>query len=81
VVRSIIAVAIRLILLSLVVGLILSFLHLSPLGLFADFGATLRTMAAIVPDLVHWAIPYVLLGAEIVIPIALLLGLLRMRRR
>ncbi|HWK45428.1 MAG TPA: DUF6460 domain-containing protein [Stellaceae bacterium] len=63
---------IRLLLLCLVVGLILAFFNITPQHLFNDTIGTIRELVAVVTGITHWAAPYVVLGAVVVIPIAIL---------
>jgi Domain of unknown function (DUF6460) len=75
------SVAIRLVALSIVLGLVLSALGFSPL----DIAASLRALATRIYetgfDAVIWAWRYFLLGAVIVFPVFLLVRLLRLGRR
>ena len=70
-----------LVLLCLVVGLILTTLHITPLGLVTDTWATIRHVINLFLDVASWAIPYILLGAVVVVPIAVLSVVLRGARR
>jgi hypothetical protein len=70
-----------LVLLCLVVGLILSTLHITPRSLFLDTWATNRHVADLFLGTASWAIPYILLGAVVVVPIILLSWLLKSSRR
>ncbi len=71
----------RILILCFLVGLILSYLHLSPYGLAGDLLRTLREMADFVVGLLRWAGPFVRLGAVVVLPVALILLVLRLARR
>jgi len=75
------AVALRLVALSIVLGLVLSALGFSPL----DIATSLRTLATRLYDTgfdaIIWAWRYFLLGAVIVFPVFLVMRLLRLGRR
>lgn len=66
------ATIVKLALLSLAVGLVLSALDITPEHLFLHFGATIRSLYDLISHLVRWAVPYVLLGATVVVPIWLI---------
>jgi hypothetical protein len=70
-----------LVLLCLVVGLLLTTLDITPRSLFLDTWATIRHVADLFLGVFSWAIPYILLGATVVVPIAILSWLLRGARR
>lgn len=71
----------RLLLLCFLVGLLLSYLNLSPQGLVADMAGTLRELGALLVGFLRWAGPYVRLGAVVVVPVAVVVVLLRLARR
>jgi hypothetical protein len=71
---------VRLVLLCLLVGLVLSFFDITPQHIVTD---TLRTLSRIYDLLfgaVHWAVPYILLGAVVVVPVAVISLMMRRRR-
>ena len=70
----------KLILASLGVGLLLSFLNVDPRKLVYNFGDTVRAIFDQGVDLVQWATPYVMLGAIVVVPIWLVTMLARYAR-
>jgi hypothetical protein len=70
-----------LVLLCLVVGLILATLHITPLGLVTETWATIRHAINLFLEVASWAIPYILLGAVVVVPIVVLSVVLRGARR
>jgi hypothetical protein len=70
-----------LVLLCLVVGLVLATLHITPRGLFLDTWATIRHIVDLFLSVGSWAIPYILLGALVVVPIAVVSWLLKGARR
>tara|TARA_B100000686_G_scaffold202655_1_gene209591 strand:- start:1456 stop:1704 length:249 start_codon:yes stop_codon:yes gene_type:complete len=71
---------IRIVLLCLVVGLVISALGLTPENLLGLLGNTVIRLFNIAVDLVQWAVPYVLVGTVVVIPIWLLLAIVRYAR-
>ena len=72
---------IRLLPLCLVVGLLLAFFNVNPAHILTDTAGTLHLVARLLVDFFHWAKPYVLLGAVVVLPVACLMLLLRLVRR
>jgi ABC-type uncharacterized transport system permease subunit len=70
----------KLLLLCLVVGLLLTFFDITPQHIFHD---TLRTVGEIwdlISRLVRWAVPYILMGAVVVVPVAIISVVVRARR-
>ncbi len=72
---------IKLLVLSLVVGLALNLFNLDPLSLLANFGGTVEAIFKTAVSAVTWAIPHMLLGAAVVLPIWLLIVVLRTARK
>jgi hypothetical protein len=64
--------AIGLLVLCFLVGLFLATLGITPRGILTDTWETILSVAYLAKDLTLWAIPYILLGAVVVIPVALL---------
>jgi hypothetical protein len=60
---------VRLVALSLVVGLVLSLFDISPLNALASVSRTAADVFRAVVDALAWALPYVIAGAIIVLPI------------
>lgn len=56
----------------LLVGLLLAWLHITPQSLFTDAFATVERIIRLAIDVGRWAIPYIVLGAVVVVPIAIL---------
>jgi hypothetical protein len=54
---------------SLVVGLGLALLGVSPRALLASIGGTAQDIFKVFVDLFQWALEYILLGAVVVLPI------------
>jgi hypothetical protein len=71
---------IKLALICLGVGLVLSFFDIDPVGLLRNFPQAIRSVFDVVVNMIRWAVPYVLLGAVVVVPVWLVLFLLRMAR-
>ncbi len=71
---------IKLVVASLVVGLVLATLNIDPVDLLRDFKGTLERLAQWSVDAFGWAFSYILLGAVIVVPIWLAVYLIRMFR-
>ena len=71
---------VKLLIVSLILGLVLSFFDISPQGLLRSLGATVEDIAAILASLLEWSIGYILIGAVVVVPIWLILRALRIAR-
>lgn len=71
----------KLLVLSLLVGLVMSWLDLTPLDLVANLGEHARAFFDWMRRFVGWAVDYVLLGAMVVVPVWLLLLLVNRLRR
>jgi hypothetical protein len=71
---------IRLVVLCLVVGLLLSFFNITPQHIVTDTLRTLREIYDLLFGAVHWAVPYILLGAVVVVPVAVISVMTRRRR-
>ena len=70
----------KLLLASLIVGLVMHWLGLTPRSLVAHFGDTVETLFREMASFADWAIDYVLVGAVIVVPIWLIGFLLNKAR-
>ncbi|QQP91202.1 hypothetical protein IGS68_08340 [Skermanella sp. TT6] len=68
---------VRIIVLSLFVGLALSFLDIEPMGILHDTWDTILAVFGLFAGVAEWALPYVLVGAVVVVPLALVAALLR----
>jgi succinate dehydrogenase hydrophobic anchor subunit len=64
--------AIGVIVLCLLVGLLLTHLGIAARGILTDTWHTILSVGRLVGDLVEWAVPYTLLGAVVVVPLALI---------
>ena len=83
-IRKIVGTAIKLLLICLLVGWILSVIDIDALGFIRFLSQSLRHAGELAADGVRWAVPYILLGAVVVIPfyiIKLGLDLLKKRKR
>jgi hypothetical protein len=78
--RGVIATAVKLILASLAVGLVLSALDITSGEVFNRVVALTRRAVAIAGDLATWALDYIIVGAAVVVPIWLVLALIRRLR-
>ncbi len=79
--RNISRTLLRLFFFSLIVGLVLSALNVSPESVLGAIGGTVESIFLVVVDAVNWAVPFVLIGAVVVLPIWLVLTALRFVRR
>jgi hypothetical protein len=66
-----------LLLLCLLTGLFLDSLGISARGMLHDAGHTILLVGRLLERAVSWAVPYVLLGAVVVLPAAVVLWALR----
>lgn len=60
---------VKLLVVSLLVGMMLAFFDMKPEELLASLGGTVKSIFQVLVSLVEWMVPYVLLGAVVVIPI------------
>jgi hypothetical protein len=67
---------IKLAVMSLIVGMVLSFFEIHPRMLLENFGETAQEIFAIAASFIEWAVPYVLIGAVVVIPIWVIFAVL-----
>ena len=75
--RITVSTVIKLLILSLCVGLLLAYLNLSPQDLFHRVVGQAESIFAWSVSVMGWAVSYVLLGAVVVVPIWLVLYLWR----
>lgn len=76
-IRTIISTALKVAIICLIVGLILSAFGIDPWQLYGQVGAITDDAVAAVAGFAAWAWKYVLIGAVVVVPIWLVLFLLR----
>lgn len=79
--RTISRTLLRLFFYSLILGLVLSALSISPESMLGAIGGTVERIFRVVVDAVEWAVPYVLIGAVVVVPIWFIMAALRYMRR
>ena len=79
--RNIGGTLLKLFILSLVVGVVLSVFDIDPENLLGAIGGTVESIFRVTVDALEWAVPFVLIGAVVVVPIWLILTLLRLARR
>ncbi|PWC62532.1 hypothetical protein TSH7_04265 [Azospirillum sp. TSH7] len=71
---------IRTLVLCFVVGFVLSFLHINPASILTNSWQTVQDIAALMIDAGRWALPYILIGAVIVVPLSVIGLVLRWNR-
>ncbi|WP_286192029.1 DUF6460 domain-containing protein [Roseomonas genomospecies 6] len=71
---------VKTLLLCFVVGLVLSFLDIDPANILTNSWSTIQEIARLAADLFHWALPYILIGAVIVVPLSILAAVMRWTR-
>ena len=64
--------AIGVLVLCLLVGLLLTHLGIAARGILNDTWHTILSVGRLVGNLVEWAVPYTLLGAVVIVPLALM---------
>lgn len=79
--RSLGATILRLFILSIVIGLVLSAFDIDPESLLGAIGGTAESIFNIAVDAIEWAVPFALIGAVVVVPLWLILTALRIARR
>ena len=79
--RNIGGTLLKLFILSLGVGVVLSVFDIDPENLLGAIGGTVESIFRVTVDALEWAVPFVLIGAVVVVPIWLILTLLRLARR
>ena len=79
-VHGLVSTVVKLALVCLGVGLVLAFFDIDPVGLMRNFPQAIQSVFAVVAEMIRWAVPYILLGAVVVVPIWLIFFLLRLAR-
>lgn len=74
--RNVLSTVLKLLLASLIVGMIMRWLDVTPRSLIANFGHTVERAFSAVSGFLGWALDYMLLGACIVLPIWLIVFLI-----
>jgi hypothetical protein len=72
--------SIKLLLACLVVGLLLALFDVDPIRLMQNFPLAVQSIFEVVATWVRWAVPYIMLGAVVVVPIWLIFWVLRVAR-
>lgn len=75
--ESVIGTIVRLVLLSIVVGVVFSALDINLFNIVERFQLLVRRIAELGFDTFHWAFRYFLLGAVVVVPIWLIVRLMK----
>ncbi len=70
----------KLIVVSLLIGMVLAFFDAKPEELLASLGETVQSNFRVLVSMVEWMVPYILLGAVVVIPIWVIILVWRMVR-
>jgi hypothetical protein len=78
---STVSTVLQLVVWSVVVGVVLSALGITPFNLFDRLGLIVRRISDLGFGAFHWAFQYFLLGAVIVVPVWLIMTVLRGRNR
>jgi hypothetical protein len=73
------ATIVQLVIWSVVVGVVLSALGITPFNLFERLGLIARRISDLGFDAVHWGLQYFILGAVIVVPVWLVMRVMRGR--
>lgn len=79
--RAVVVLAVKLLVASLVVGLVFRALDIRPQTLLRDIPDVVRDVFRMIVHLADWATPYVLLGAMVVVPVWALYAVFRAFRR
>ncbi|MEM7122560.1 MAG: DUF6460 domain-containing protein [Pseudomonadota bacterium] len=67
---------VKLVIASLVVGLVMAMVNVTPLSLIQNLGDNFEAMFSALVNAASWAITYIIMGAVIVVPIWLLFRLM-----
>jgi hypothetical protein len=78
---TILGLIVRLVLLCLVVGLVMAYFDLTPGRILADAAGWIRHGSELAVGFAGWAVPYILLGASVVVPVAAIIVVLRLIQR
>lgn len=63
---------VKLAVVSLILGIVISFFNVSPRRLLEALGGSAQEIVAIVLSMLEWAVSYILVGAVVVVPIWLI---------
>ncbi len=67
--NTVVSTIIKVLIVSLLVGFALTLFDITPQQLLANVGGTVQSIFQVGVSMVEWAVPYILLGAVIVVPI------------
>lgn len=73
----VVSTTIKLLLASLAVGVALTFLDIAPKAVFRDIGLTPEDVVDYLDRGVRWAVPHIILGAIVTVPVWLIIHLFR----
>lgn len=76
-VLRIVATFIKIVIASLVVGVLLSYLEITPEQVLAEFGLTSENVMATISRGITWAVPHLILGSIVIVPVWLIIYLFR----
>lgn len=68
----------KLVIISLLVGLVMSWFDITPQSIIENFGGTVAKVYEVATSWLRWMVPYILLGATLVVPIWAVLALLKL---
>lgn len=71
---------IRTLVLCFIVGFVLSFLHIDPASILTNSWQTVQDIAVVAIEAGRWALPYILIGAVVVVPLSLIGLVMRWNR-
>lgn len=80
-IREVAAIVVKLLVASLVVGLVLRALNIQPRNLLRDIPDVVYDAYRTIVHLLDWALPYIMVGAVVVVPIWALVMLFRLVKR
>jgi hypothetical protein len=67
--NTIVSTIVKILIVSLLVGFALTLFDVTPKQLLANLGGTVQSIFEVGVSMVEWAVPYILLGAVVVVPI------------
>ncbi len=78
--QNITSTIIKVVVWSLVIGLLLAAFDIQPKALLEGLGETVQSIFDLVASFIEWTVPYILLGAVVVIPIWLIMAAIRIAK-
>lgn len=79
--KSTFSTVVKLVVISLLVGMALALFDITPQSLLENLGSTVIEIYRLVLRFFRWALEYILIGAVVVLPIWLVLYLVRVARK